>query len=73
MATENRTLSAPEEQVSPAVVAEDVQTSATEEVATNDVVTTPEAVDFAEEEAALAAQQADLEVGEETAEEAAAE
>ena len=73
MATENRTLSAPEEQVSPAVVAEDVQTNATEEVATNDVVTTPEAVDFADEEAALAAQQADLEVGEETAEEAAAE
>lgn len=75
MATENLTLSAPEEQVSPAV-AEDVQMTATETVvATEDVTPTEEAatpeVDFADEEAALAASEAGLEVGEETAEEAA--
>ena len=73
MATENRTLSAPEEQVSPVVAVEDVQTMATEEVVENEEQNTPEEVDFADEEAALAAQQADLEVGEETAEEAADE
>ena len=87
MATENRTLSAPEEQVSP-VVAEDVQTTtAAEAVVADDVNATPEVetvkaeveaerpaeVDFADEEAALAADEAGLEVGEETAEEAAAE
>ena len=77
MATENQILSAPEEQVSP-VTAEDVQTTTTEEVVATDEVTLAEevatpAVDFADEEAALAASEAGLEVGEETAEEAAEE
>ncbi|MDO4758981.1 MAG: DUF349 domain-containing protein [Rikenellaceae bacterium] len=78
MATEQVTLPAPEEQVSPAV-AEDVKTQvAAEETAAEEPViepTTEESqaapVDFAEEEVALAAQQAGLELDEETAEEAA--
>lgn len=78
MATEQVTLPAPEEQVSPAV-AEDVKTKAVaEEVAAAEpeietVTEEPTAapVDFAEEEVALAAQQAGLELDEETAEEAA--
>ena len=78
MATENLTLSAPEEQVSPTIAAEDVQRQeATEPVVATDETTrseevTPE-VDFADEEAALAADEAGLEVGDETAEEAAQE
>ncbi len=78
MATENLTLSAPEEQVSPTIAAEDVQRQeATEPVVATDETTrseevTPE-VDFADEEAALAADEAGLEVGDETAEEAAHE
>ncbi len=74
MATEKPTLSALEEQVSPAV-AEDVQAApeATAEVAeTEPAVEIPE-VDFSDEEAALAAHEAGLELDEETAEEAAVE
>ena len=75
MATENLTLSAPEEQVSP-MQAEDVQTTATETVVAADDVTTAEEVetsrvDFSDEEAALAASEAGLEVGDEMPEEAA--
>ena len=79
MATENLTLSAPEEQVSPTIAAEDVQRQeTTETVAVTDQTTQSEEecapeVDFADEEAALAADEAGLEVGDETAEEAAHE
>lgn len=84
MATEKPTLSALDEQVSP-VAAEDVQAVSvpTEEaaseptevaaaVAANDPVSDPVTVDFSDEDAALAAQDAGLELGDETAEEAAA-
>ncbi len=73
MATENPTLSALDEQVSPAV-AEDVQVApeATAEVAEQEPVEVTPEVDFADEDAALAAQEAGLELDEETAEEAAA-
>ena len=71
MATEKPTLSALEEQVNPAVV-EDVQAApeATPEVAENEPVETTAEVDFSDEEAALAACEAGLELDEETAEEA---
>ncbi|MBE6177880.1 MAG: DUF349 domain-containing protein [Alistipes sp.] len=73
MATENPTLSALEEQVSP-VVAEDAQTTPEVVETAAQTETSEEApeVDFADEEAALAAQDAGLELDEETAEEAAA-
>ncbi len=86
-ASETRTLSAPAEHGSP-LVADEAQTSTSAEaVVADDVNATPEVetvkaeveaerpaeVDFADEEAALAADEAGLEVGEETAEEAAAE
>ena len=73
MATENPTLSALDEQVSPAV-AEDVQVApeATAEVAEQESAEVTPEVDFADEDAALAAQEAGLELDEETAEEAAA-
>ena len=72
MATEKPTLSALEEQVSPAV-AEDVQAApeATVEVAEPETAETTVEVDFSDEEAALAAQEAGLELDDETAEEAA--
>ena len=72
MATENPTLSALDEQVSPAV-AEDVQAApeATVEVAEPETAETTVEVDFSDEEAALAAQEAGLELDDETAEEAA--
>ncbi len=85
MATENPTLSALEEQVSPAA-AEDVQvvseapvevaandpSEVTAEVAANEPANGPQEVDFSDEDAALAAQNAGLEIDDETAEEAAA-
>lgn len=73
MATENPTLSALDEQVSP-VAAEDVQVNAeaaVEAVEGEPSEVTP-AVDFSDEDAALAAQDAGLELDEETAEEVAA-
>ncbi len=71
MATEKTTLSALEEQVGPQA-AEDAQivTEAPAAVVVEEPVTE---VDFGEEEAALAAADAGLELGEETAEEAAAD
>ena len=73
MATENPTLSALDEQVNPAVV-EDVQVvpEATVEAAENELSDVTPEVDFSDEEAALAAREAGLELDEETAEEAAA-
>ncbi len=79
MATENSILSAPKEQVSNA---EDTQKIASEEVTLSankdDATTAPEStqvqkVDFADEEAALDAQSAGLELDEQTPEEEAAE
>ncbi len=79
MATENPILSAPKEQVSNA---EDTQKIASEEVTLSankdDATTAPEStqvqkVDFADEEAALDAQSAGLELDEQTPEEEAAE
>ncbi len=72
LAPENTTLSALEEQVGPQG-AEDTQTAAT--AATDGAAAEEKTteVDFVEEEAALAAADAGLELGEETAEEAAAE
>lgn len=84
MATENPTLSALDEQVSP-VAAEDVQvapaeavetTSEPTEVAADEAANEPAnesvEVDFSDEDAALAAEDAGLELSDETAEEAAA-
>ena len=72
MATENPTLSALEEQVSPQV-AEDAQTTpdAAAEAVQNENVEPQAEVDFSDEEAALAASDAGLELDEETVEEAA--
>ena len=73
MATEKPTLSALDEQVNPAVVedAQDVPAAAVDAAENELSDATPE-VDFADEEAALAARDAGLELDEETAEEAAA-
>ena len=73
MATEKPTLSALDEQVNPAVVedAQDVPAAAVD-AAENELSDATAEVDFAEEEAALAARDAGLELDEETAEEAAA-
>ena len=73
MATEKPTLSALDEQVNPAVVedAQDVPAAAVD-AAENELSDATAEVDFADEEAALAARDAGLELDEETAEEAAA-
>ena len=80
MATENPTLPAPEEQFGP--VAEDAQPIPAAPAAEEATEPTPacepagaaaEPVDFADEEAALAARSAELDLGEETPEEEAAE
>ncbi len=74
MATENPTLSALEEQVSP-VVAEDAVTTTevVAETAQNECVEPVPEVDFSDEDVALAASDAGLELDDETAEEAASE
>ncbi len=70
MATENPTLSALDEQVNPAVVEDaNEQPAATEEVVEQELSEETPAVDFADEEAALAARDAGLELEEATAEE----